>query len=177
MPLMRYFAFGAAALMALANLAAPAVHARANAPKPTLVQQHNAWELYTYDGQNGKVCFILSRPTRLEPTERDHGDVFFFITARPQDRVVNEASVIVGYTFMDNSNVVVDIDGQKFVMFVDRDGAWIENAGDEDKLVAAMRSGRSMVVTGKSSRGTDTRYTFSLAGVTASTNQMREVCR
>lgn len=176
MPFFRTLALGVVALVAgAAMLASPAL-AQDGAPRPDLVGEFGDWELYTYDGQSGKVCFILSRPERIEPSDRDHGDVFFFVTSRPSDGVESEASVLVGYTFEPDSRVTVDIDGEDFDMFVDRDGAWIDQPADEARILAAMRAGRNMVVSGRSSRGTDTRYTFSLSGVTASTNRMREVC-
>ena len=61
----------------------------------------------------------------------------------------------------------VDIDGQKFTMFTKKDGAWMANPAEERKLVAAMKAGREMVVSGVSARGTQTTYTYSLSGVTA----------
>ncbi len=170
----RLRAVGVIALCCL--LAVGAGEALAQASSPTLVQQHGDWELFTHDGSAGKVCFLLSKPTRLEPSDRDHGDVFFFVSARPSNNVDNEASVLVGYTFMEGSEVIADVDGQKFTMFIDGNGAWVRDAADEDRLVAAMRAGRVLTVTGQSSRGTNVRYTFSLSGVTAGTNQMRQVC-
>lgn len=177
MPSPRLLATGAvlAPFLALFAAGVPAL-AQSNAGSPNLVQQYSDWELYTHEGEGGKVCFILSKPTDLRPDDRDHGDVFFFVTARPADDVPGEPSILVGYEFMEGTDVIADVDGQRFVMFIDGNGAWVKEAGDEARLVAAMRSGRTLTVSGQSSRGTDTRYTFSLSGVTASTNRMREVC-
>jgi invasion protein IalB len=68
------------------------------------------------------------------------------------------------------------VDGQEFTMVTKEDGAWVESPAEEDQLVAAMRAGRQMTVKGRSHRGTDTTYTFSLSGVTASTNRIAEAC-
>lgn len=145
-------------------------------PTPTPVGQFSDWEVFSYDAGQGKVCYILGKPKQLLPANRDHGDVFFFITSRPGEGVRNEASVIVGYSFEENSTVTVDIDGSKFDMFVKADGAWIENPADEAQLLAAMRAGRDMSISGRSSRGTSTTYRFSLSGVTASTDKMLSEC-
>lgn len=170
-----FMALVAAFLLAPATLAPPAF-AQSTTPEPKLLDQFNDWEAYAYDGANGRVCYMLSKPTQLRPSDRNHGDVYFFITSRPSEGVRNEASVLVGYSFMENSTVTVDVDGQKFQMFVDGDGAWVEDPAQEAALLAAMRAGRAMTVSGKSSRGTDTSYTFSLSGVTASSNRIAEEC-
>ncbi|WP_367192640.1 invasion associated locus B family protein [Amorphus sp. 3PC139-8] len=161
-----------AACMSL--LATGAVFAQSS--KPTLLQQYSDWEVYTYDGQNGKICYALSKPKDIQPSDRDHGDVFFFVSSRPQEGVKGETSILVGYTFKENSSVSVDVDGQKFTMFTKGDGAWMENPAQESTLLNAMRAGRAMSVSGQSSRGTDTSYRFSLSGVTAATNRLNEVC-
>jgi invasion protein IalB len=143
---------------------------------PTLLQQYGDWEAYRYEANGQVTCYLLSKPTRLEPSNRNHGDVFFFLTSRPQESVVNEVSFLVGYPFAPDSNVVVDIDGQKFNLFTKEDGAWVESTADEQQLVAAMRAGRSMTVAAQSERGTATNYAFSLSGVTAGSNRVAD-CR
>ncbi len=143
---------------------------------PTLLEQYNDWEAYRYDGGGQKTCYILSKPKTLSPPNRNHGDVFFFLTSRPAENVFNEVSVLVGYPFAPDSTVTVDIDGQNFTLFTKDDGAWVEQPADEQQLVAAMKAGRSMSVRGKSARGTDTTYTFSLSGVTAGANRLASEC-
>ncbi|WP_186387739.1 MULTISPECIES: invasion associated locus B family protein [unclassified Stappia] len=149
----------------------------AHAQTPTLVSQHNNWDAYSYGGSKGKVCYALSKPTKLSPSDRNHGDVFFFVSNRPGENVNNEPSVIVGYAFKEQSSVSVDVDGQKFTMFTKNDGAWMANATEERQLVAAMKAGRGMVVTGVSARGTQTTYDFSLSGVTAAITAADRACQ
>jgi len=143
---------------------------------PTLLQQYNDWEAYRYDGGGQKTCYILSKPKTLAPSNRNHGDVFFFLTSRPAENVSNEVSVLVGYPFAADSTVTVDVDGKAFTLFTKDDGAWVEATAEEQQLVAAMKAGRSMTVKGKSARGTETTYTFSLSGVTAGANRIASEC-
>lgn len=148
----------------------------ASAQVPSLLQQYNDWEAYRYDNNGQVTCYILSKPKTLAPTNRNHGDVFFFLTSRPADDVTNEVSVLVGYPFAPDSTVIVDIDGREFNLFTKDDGAWVETPQDEAQLVAAMRAGSRMTVKGKSARGTETTYTFSLSGVTAGSNRIAQNC-
>ncbi|PLX38304.1 MAG: hypothetical protein C0606_08820 [Hyphomicrobiales bacterium] len=147
------------------------------AQSPTLISQQKDWAAYSYAGSKGKVCYALSKPKKLEPGDRNHGDVFFFISNRPGEGVNNEPSLIVGYPFRDGSKVDVNIDGKAYSMFTKGDGAWVENAAQEASLVAAMKAGSSMTVSGVSSRGTNTSYTFSLSGITASVNIVDKECK
>ncbi|MEM0907209.1 MAG: hypothetical protein AAGJ94_07590 [Pseudomonadota bacterium] len=63
---------------------------------PTLLEQYRDWEAYRYDGSGQRTCYILSKPKTLAPQNRNHGDVFFFLTSRPSENVFNEVSVRVG---------------------------------------------------------------------------------
>jgi len=156
-------------------LVASSISATAQAPK--LVKQFKDWGVYSFSGQKGKVCYILSQPREKLPADRNHGDVFFFVSTRPGEGVVAEPSVIVGYTFKSDSKVTVTIDGSKFSMFTQGEGAWIETAGDESKLISAMRAGSNMKVVGQSTRGTSTTYTYSLSGVTAALKESSTICK
>ncbi|MCC2113209.1 MAG: hypothetical protein KDJ16_14335 [Hyphomicrobiales bacterium] len=149
----------------------------AAAQKATPLEQYKDWGAFAFNSGGGKVCYIISKPSTLEPTDRNHGDVYFFITHRPGEGVRNEASLLVGYSFKDGSRVNVDIDGTSFIMFTKDDGAWVENAAEESNLVAAMKRGRALVAQGMSSRGTNTKYSFSLSGVTAALNRIDAECK
>ena len=151
--------------------------AAAFAQTPTLLKQHKDWAAYSHAGGSGKVCYALTKPTQMLPGDRNHGDVFFFVSTRPSEGVTAEPSLLVGYPLKDGSTVSVDIDGKVFSLFTNKDGAWVENAATEAQLIAAMKAGREMNVSGQSSRGTKTSYKFSLSGVTAAIETAGAACR
>ena len=64
--------------LALALAASPAL-----AQSATKIGQHNAWGTYSYQAQNGKVCYVLTVPTEKQPASLDHGDIFFFVSQKP----------------------------------------------------------------------------------------------
>lgn len=150
-----------------------AIATSAFAQAPTRIKQHNAWGAYSHNGGNGKICYILSIPTQKEPSDRDHGDVFFMLSQHPGQNVSLEPQFTVGYPFKDNSKVVLNIDGKTFNMFTRGTNAWMENPAEEPTVVAAMQSGSKMSLTGQSRRGTQTRYSYSLSGVTASLKEIQ----
>lgn len=157
-------------LAAALFVSAPSL-AAAQAPKP--IKQHKAWGAYSYnDAKAGKICYILSIPTVKEPSDRDHGSVFFLVSQKPNGAAGYEPQVEVGYNLKSDSTVTVSIDGKQFAMFVQGKNAWLKDLAQEPDLVAAMRAGNSMQVSGESNRGTRTKYTYSLSGVTAALGEV-----
>lgn len=157
----------------LAALAAMTLAASAADPKPNLIQQFNAWGAYAYSSDKGKICYVLSVPTAEKPKNVDHGDVYFMISQRPSQNISYQPEAEMGYDLKDGSKVDVSIDGKGFAMFTKGKRAWVENAAQEPALVSTMRAGHTMTVKAVSERGTNTEYTFSLSGVTAALDKVK----
>ena len=162
-------------LLAAGALVVSSVSAQAQSQKPKEIRKHSDWGAYTYtDARAGKICYILSVPQTKEPVDRDHGDVFFLVSQKPDGSAGFEPQVEVGYTLKAGEPVVITVDGKTFNMFTKGKNAWLENISEEPELVAAMRAGRTMKVTGQSGRGTQTTYTYSLSGVTAALKEVAD---
>jgi hypothetical protein len=136
------------------------------------------WNAYTHTDNEGKVCYIASQPqdSKYSATISSRDPAFFLVTTRPAANTRNEASIIIGYPFKRESKVTVDIDGQKFSLFTQADGAWMEDPTQETALIAAMQSGSKMTVSSTSLRGTEVVDTYSLAGVTAALQAVAKEC-
>ena len=164
-------------LLTAATLAI-SVTAGAPALSASSIGSFKQWNAYTSTEADGKMCFIASQPTesKYSRTVSGRDPVFFMVTTIPTKSIRNEASTVIGYPFADNTKVTVSIDGAQFVMFTDKDSAWIENPSQEPDLIAAMRKGRSMTVEGTSRRGTVSTDTYSLSGVTAALDAIAKEC-
>ncbi len=159
--------------LTLAATASVALTGPAFAQAATRIQQNNFWGSYSHQSNGGKVCYVLSMPTDMEPKEKngrkvDHGDVFFMLAQHPGQNVSFEPQFKTSYSFKEGTKVVVDIDGKKFSMFTEGKNAWMENPAEDSIVVEAMKAGREMSVYAESSAGTKTHYKLSLSGVTAS---------
>lgn len=152
-------------VIALASSAALATSAFAQGASK--IGQYNAWGSYTYNGNSGKVCYVLSVPTEKQPSSLDHGNIFFSVSQMPGKNVSFEPQFISSYDFQESAPVIVVVGDKNFSMFTKGKLAWLENAAEEPALVAAMKSGSSMQVKATSKRGNATSYSFSLSGVTA----------
>lgn len=150
--------------------------ATASAQTASKIGQNNAWGTYSYQGDSGKVCYVLSVPTDKQPPSLDHGDIFFFVSQRPGQSVSYEPQFIASYDFQTNSKVSVKVDGKSFSMFTKGKSAWVENAAEEPALIAAMKGGTDMKIAAKSGRGNPTNYVFSLRGISAALGSI-ETCK
>lgn len=154
--------------LALVALASPAL-----AQQASKLGQHNAWGTYSYQASGGKVCYVLTVPTDKQPSTLDHGDIFFFVSQRPGQQVSYEPQFIAGYNLQENSKVTVTVGAKSFTMFTRGKSAWVENAAEEPQLIAAMKAGADMKVQGKSARGNATSYVFSLRGISAALDSIK----
>ncbi|MFV0492067.1 MAG: invasion associated locus B family protein [Pseudorhodobacter sp.] len=130
-----------------------------------------------------KECWGVSKPKETV-NSRDgnvvsvrRGDILMFVTFRPGSGARGEISFTGGYPFAGGSTVRVDIDGTGYDLFTDGEWAWPANAQDDAALLAAMKRGAQAVVTARSSRGTQTKDTFSLQGFTAAMTEAENRCQ
>lgn len=155
-------------LMTLALAATPAL-----AQSAKRMSQHKDWATYSYKADNGNVCYVLSVPSSKEPSNLDHGDIYFSVSQKPGQNVAFEPQFIASYNLQEKSKVTITIDGKPFTMFTKGKLAWLENAAEEPNLVAAMKAGSKMKVAAKSGRGNATSYMFSLSGITAALDSIK----
>lgn len=126
-----------------------------------------------FEGDDPKECWAVSAPKETVNT-RDgrvvsvrRGDVLLFVTYRPAQSVAGEISFTGGYPFAEGSTATLDISGTTFELFTEGEYAWPATPADDAKIVTALKRGANAVVTARSSRGTETKDTFSLLGATS----------
>ena len=149
----------------LLGLTAPAL---AQASKvATKVGEHGFWGTYAYTANKSKVCYVLTKAQEAEPKSLDHGDIFFTISQKPDKNISYEPQFITSYEMQEGSKVIVTVGPKSYSMFIKGKYAWVENAAEEPRLIAAMKAGSTMKVAAKSKRGNPTSYVFSLKGISA----------
>jgi Invasion associated locus B (IalB) protein len=161
-----------------ASKPAPQAVARFGA-EPTLLGQYGEWGAYAAVSGGNKICFAGAKPSgsQTTPPNKPRDPVFFFVASRPGENVRNEVSVIIGYAFKPATDAAVEIGPAKFAMYTQNDGAWIKNAAEETRLVETMRKGTDLVVTGTSSRGTQSADRYSLKGLSQALDRVAQECK
>ncbi|HET6838111.1 MAG TPA: Invasion associated locus B family protein, partial [Bradyrhizobium sp.] len=73
--------------------------------EPTLIGQFGTWGAYTATPNGKKVCFALAKPSvsKTNPPNRPRDPAYAFVSTRPAEKVVNEVSIMIGYTLKPGS--------------------------------------------------------------------------
>ncbi len=167
---------GAIAIAALTGALAAPVMAQ---DSTNVIATEGDWTVF--GGDNPKTCWAVSPPKKTVNTkdgkevEVRRGDIRLYVAYTAGSS--GEVSFQGGYPFAPDSAVEVNIGGNVFKLFTEGENAWTGSPADDAKLIGALRAGSEAVVTGRSSRGTVTKDTFSLAGITAMTNTAQASCK
>ena len=149
--------------------------------KADLLGEFQNWFAYSTGTGANKVCYVLAKPRVSEPRGARRDPVFFMISNWPAKKIQGEPSFVPGYAYKDKATADVQIGREKFSLFTEntanKGGAWVQRPQDEKRLMETMKMGANMVVAGTSSRGTATKDTFSLSGITAALQAIDKACR
>lgn len=159
----------------LITTAAPAAGA-----KRSLLGSYKSWDAMVSGSGKNKECYMISTPRKSTASRKGatRGDIYTTVTHRPSFGIKNEVNAIVGYPLRANSEVSVTMDGKsKYKLFTEGRGAWAYSPKDDAKMIASMKRGSTMRVSGTSGRGTRTTDTYSLSGFTAAYNAISKACR
>ena len=146
-----------------------------------IVSKQEDWSVY--EDADPKECWAVAAPEETVNT-RDgrvvtvtRSQMLLMTFYRPGAGVDAQVTFTGGYPFANGSTVNLNVDGTQFELITQGEWAWPENKSEDAKIVAAMKRGASAIVTARSSRGTQTRDTFSLTGFTAAVNEAQSRCK
>ena len=146
--------------------------------EPQQIGSFEDWTAYSYDAADSKVCYVSATPKASEPKNAKRDPAFFLVTHMPGRKppVRGEVSTIIGYPFKEGQPVKLTIDEESYEMFSKGDTAWVDT-GNDKKIVAAMKAGKSLKVQGTSWRGTETVDSYSLDGISAALAAIDKACK
>ena len=138
------------------------------------------WSVFVEDdptecwGVSAPKDTVNTRDGRVVAVSR--GDILLFVFYRPTANVSGQVTFTGGYPFAQGSTVNLNIGGNEFELFTEGEWAWPATEADDAKIITAMKRGAQAVLTGRSSRGTTTKDTFSLLGFTAAIEDAEKRC-
>ncbi len=139
------------------------------------LEKYADWSTYVSTGAT-KVCFAISQPKASKPETVKRGPIYFYISHWPGDKVQNEVSVKIGYPFNEKRKANATIGTEKFELFTKGEGAFVEKAEAETKLIETLRKGGQLVIEGQSKRGTNTTDEYSLNGLPEALDRIAKEC-
>ncbi len=160
-------------LLVLWTLAAvPAAAAEAE-----FLETFGDWNVFTFDDDKGRTCYIASEPVKMEGNYSRRDPPVAMVAKFPIDPPNVQVVIQAGYRYKKNSRVEVDVDGRKFDLMTHGDSAYEDTPPEDEKLIEAMKKGRTMKVKGTSTKGTWSLDTYSLRGFTKAYRAMLKACR
>lgn len=147
------------------------------AQSPQFLGTHRDWNVYRFEDGEQTICYIASEPKKQEGNYTRRGNPAVLVTRRPGPRVLDEVSVQPGYSYLDGSEVEVEVDGRRsFSLFTRGEHAWTKSEQADRELIQAMKRGTDMTVRGTSIKNTYSLDTYSLLGFTAAYEAMTNAC-
>jgi hypothetical protein len=146
---------------------------------PTSLGASGDWEAFTYEAEGSKVCYVYSQPKKSEANKKSaaRNPIYFMVTHWPGKKVKAQPSTVIGYSFKEGSDVKLSIDARDFILYPVDNMAWTDKVETERAILAAMKSGKSMSITGTSAKGTVTKDSYSLAGISAAMDTIDGACK
>jgi Invasion associated locus B (IalB) protein len=154
--------------------------ALAQAPgNPTSLGASGDWEAFTYEAEGSKVCYVYSAPKKSEANKKiaARDPIYFMVTHWPGKKVKAQPSTFIGYSFKEGTDVKLTIDTRDFILYPVDNMAWTDKVETERAILAAMKSGKAMSVSGTSSKGTLTKDSYSLSGISAAMDTIDGACK
>ena len=131
--------------------------------EPSLEGAYNDWSLYGMQENGNLTCYLSSGLERSSDDVPRRRPAVVLITNRPSEGKRGVVSVNPGYIYEDGGTILMTIGRKQFHLFASGGSAWAEDA-DDPQIIAAIRGGSTLVVTGRMKGGPTTTDTFSLRG-------------
>ncbi len=127
-----------------------------------------AWYAFTQGEGQDKLCYMVAAPIQSVGDIPNRGEVGVMVTHQMGGKVRDQVSVALGFQPHKTSytRAKVDRNGNILLRLVDGDRVWIRDSNTDREMVARMKRGDQLVVTGMSSNGVASQDTFSLDGFT-----------
>lgn len=124
------------------------------------------------DAENS-TCYMVTFPKSMSMGSNSR-NAYLSVIVNKQKNVLGQISFAADYNFMPNSTAQFNVDGKIYNMKPRGQNAWLENANQDQSALNAMISGRNLTIIGTAEDGTSVSDAFSLSGVTASWNKIKD---
>ena len=120
----------------------------------------------------------MAKPKDRSPSSLKKDSAYIFISNRPAEGVKNEISVVMGVPLKEGAaDAKAEVGASTFDLVAKGQNAWVKNAADETRFIAAMRKGGRLIVKGTLSKGGTATDSYSLAGLGQALDRVGKDCR
>lgn len=166
----------------LALALAPAASAQAQ-QQPKSVGVFDAWSAWEFGDGAAKVCYLTGVPatSQTKPPGARRGDIRLTVSHRPATKARDEISFQAGYPLKSDRPVTAIVDKTKTFELSRRAASqvemiWTKDPDTDKAMIAALKTGKELVVNGTSQRGTATIDNFKLDGFAKALEAANRAC-
>lgn len=141
---------------------------------PGLIAQYGDWGVYV--NKTAKTCFALTQPKERQPANVKRGPAYFFVTTRPDEKLINEISIMTGFALKEDAPVTLEAAGSTYPLYVKGSGLWIREPANEQKLLAALQQEKEVWLKLTPAKGAATNDRYSLSGLTQALERVAKEC-
>jgi Invasion associated locus B (IalB) protein len=134
------------------------------------------WNAYVDDAPGGKICYLIGKPKKIDGADLKADEVRMSVTHRPADKVKDVVNFMLGFRAGKGSSATLNIDGHKYDLFTERDGAWTRDAATDHAVVVAMTRGRKATIKAKQEHGDAASERYDLNGFTSALALIDKAC-
>ena len=137
-----------------------------------------AWYAFTQGEGADKLCYMIAAPVQSLGEIPNRGEVGLIVTHQMGGKVRDQVSVAMGFEPHKTRYTKAKVDKSSNVLLrlVDGDRVWIREASVDRQLIARMKKGDHLVVTGMSIDGVASQDTFPLIGFSNGYKAISDAC-
>ncbi len=152
-------------------------------PQPRSIGVFDAWSAWEFGEAAAKICYLSGTPatSQTKPPGARRGDIRVTVSHRPAARTRDEISFQAGYPIKSDKPVQAVVDGARTFELSRRapnqaELIWTKDPDTDKAMIAALRTGKELVVNGTSQRGTVTTDSFKLDGFAKALEAANRAC-
>jgi Invasion associated locus B (IalB) protein len=133
------------------------------------------WSAYVDEARGGKICYLIGKPKRIG-SHAKADDVRMSVTHRPSDKGWNVVNFMLGFRAKKGSDATLDVDGHKYDLFTDNDGAWTRDPATDRTVVNALSRGKTATIKAEPEHGGASSDRYDLNGFTSTLTLIDKAC-
>jgi hypothetical protein len=145
--------------------------------QPNAIAQFGEWAVFVATTPKGKNCYTASQPKERLPKNVKVSEGYIYISTRPNEKIINEVSFTLGYPHKEKTDATATMGLLNIPLYTQKESAFVKAQSDDARLLTQMRASPSIVIKGTSARGTQMSDTYSLNGLTAALEKIKEECK
>lgn len=147
------------------------------------------WNVFASGQGKTRVCYAIAQPQARSPKTLKRDSAYLFVTVRKGENIQNEVAVMLGFPAKPPASQggaaatpaptdpTLNLGATRYALVVKGGNAWLQNQGEEPRVVTEMARTARLSIKATSMRGNPTNDDYALAGFNEAMKRTREECK